>query len=291
MQLRRARTLGEMFHVAVDEVVAATKAPAGITGVPSGLAALDHITGGWQASDLVIIAARPGMGKTSLTLAMACMAEAAGRPGLFVTLEMGAMQLVKKALATASGNTTSQLTRGVGLSPAEAEDLRTSAAALAGSRLLLDDTPAISFGELRAKAAKAVAEHGIQIVYVDYLQLMSGDKNGNREQEIGSISRGLKLLAKELNVPVIALAQLSRAVETRPDKKPLLSDLRESGSIEQDADLVIFVHRPEYYGVTQDTAGNSTTGLTELIIAKHRNGSLGNPIVRSDMATGRYEDL
>lgn len=292
-QVRRARTQGEMFDEAIDEIVAATQTPGGVTGVPSGLTALDNTTGGWQPGDLIIIAARPGMGKTSLTLGIANLAEAADHWGLFCSLEMSTMQLVKKSIATETGKTTSQLTRGLWMTPAEAEHLRIKAGALASSRLLIDDTPALSIGDLRAKATKAVAEFGIKIIYVDYLQLMTGDKGGNREQEIGSISRGLKMIAKELHLPVIALAQLSRAVETRGgEKKPQLSDLRESGSIEQDADVVIFPHRPEYYDVNAvDKEGNSLAGITELIIAKQRNGSLGSPIVRSNMATGKYEDL
>lgn len=292
LQIRQARQLGAMFHQAIDEIVDATRAPAGLTGVTSGLTALDNVTGGWQPSDLILVAARPGMGKTSFTLACACQAEAAGQRGAFYSLEMGAMQLTKKTIATAGGYSTSQLVRGVNLSPDEAETLRERAAALARSGLLIDDTPAISIAELRAKVAQAVAEHGVRIVYVDYLQLMTGDKTGNREQEIGSISRGLKLIAKEHHIPVIALAQLSRAVEARGgDKRPQLSDLRESGSLEQDADVVIFLYRPEYYKILQDDMGNSTESLTEIIIAKHRNGALKNPVVQSDMRTGRYSDL
>jgi replicative DNA helicase len=292
LQIRQARTLGAMYHQAIDEIVAATRAPAGLTGVTSGLTALDNVTGGWQPSDLILIAGRPGMGKTSFTMACACQAEAAGQHGAFYSLEMGAMQLTKKAIATEGGYSTSQLVRGVDMSPDEAEALRERAAVLARSGLLVDDTPAISVAELRAKVAQAVAEHGVRIVYVDYLQLMTGDKTGNREQEIGSISRGLKLIAKEHNIPIIALAQLSRAVEARGgDKRPQLSDLRESGSLEQDADLVIFLYRPEYYKILEDDMGNSTVGLTEVIIAKHRNGALKNPVVQSDMRTGRYSDL
>ena len=291
-QVRRAQTLGQLFDPAIDEIVQATKTPGGVTGVPSTITALDRITGGWQGGQLIIFGARPGMGKTSLTLAIANAAEAVNEWGLFCSLEMSAMELAKKSIGTATGRSTNQLQRGGGMSPAEAEDLRVQARHLATSRLLIDDTPALSIGELRAKATKAKSEHGIKIIYVDYLQLMSGEKGGNREQEIGSISRGLKMIAKELNLPVIALCQLSRAVETRGgDKKPQLSDLRESGSIEQDADLVIFPYRAEYYGVSQDEDGNSTAGLTELIIAKHRSGSLGNPVVKSNMATGKYEDL
>ncbi|OGX84116.1 hypothetical protein BEN47_16700 [Hymenobacter lapidarius] len=291
-QVRRAQTLGQLFHPAIDEVVAATQTPGGITGVPTGLLALDKLTGGWQPGQLIIIAARPGMGKTSATLAVANMAEARDFPGLFCSLEMSAMELAKKAIGTATDRSTNQLQRGGGMSPAEAEDLRRQAAHLGHSRLLIDDTPGLSIGELRAKATKAKNEHGIKVIYVDYLQLMTGEKGGNREQEIGSISRALKGIAKELHLPVIALAQLSRAVETRGgDKKPQLSDLRESGSIEQDADIVIFPFRAEYYGITQDEEGNSTAGQTELIIAKHRSGALGNPVVKSNMATGKYEDM
>lgn len=296
LQVRRPQTVAELFPAAVDEIVAAAGTPNGITGVTSGLWSVDKITGGWQRGDLIIVAARPGMGKTSVTLAVACMAEAAGVPGFFASLEMSAGQLVKKVIATELGYTTSQLTKGANMSADEAESIRTRAVGAARSKLVLDDTPGLSISEFRAKLTKAVAEHNVGIAYVDYLQLMTGDKGGNRQQEIGSISRGLKLVAKELNIPIIALAQLSRAVETRGgDKKPMLSDIREAGDIEQDADLVIFPYRAEYYGITQDEMGNATAGLTELIIAKHRNGSTATdsdaPVVKSNMATGKYEDL
>lgn len=290
--IRQAQTLGQLFNQAIDEVKAATQAPGGLTGIPSGMAAVDKVTGGWQPSDLIILAARPGMGKTSFILSAANHAQQAGKGGALFSLEMGAMQLVKKSIATNAGYSTSMLAKGVGLSTDEAEYLRVRCAELAKSGLLIDDTPAISIGELRAKVAKAVAEHGVTIAYIDYLQLMTGEKGGNREQEIGSISRGLKLIAKENNIPVIALAQLSRAVETRGgDKKPQLSDLRESGSIEQDADLVIFLYRAEYYKIMQDEMGNPTEGLTEVLIAKHRNGATMDVVVQSDMRTGRYSDL
>ena len=294
LQVRRPQTVAELFGATVDEIVEASQAPSGITGVPSGLWALDKITGGWQPSDLIIIAARPGMGKTSVSLAMACMAEATGVPGFFASLEMGSRQLVKKVIATELGYTTSQLTKGANLSLDEAESIRKRAKNAASSQLVLDDTPGLSVGEFRAKLTKAVQEQGVKFAVVDYLQLMSADSKsrGNREQEIASIARGLKLTAKELHIPILALSQLSRATETRGgDSRPKLSDLRESGAIEQDADMVIFPYRPEYYGITQDEMGNPTAGLTELIIAKHRNGSPGNPIVKSNMATGRYEDL
>lgn len=303
LQLRRAQTVGDRFDEAVDQIVAASQAKGGITGVPSGLRVLDKVTGGWQPGDLVIIAARPGMGKTSISLAMANMAEEAANtlpvlgnagPGFFASLEMGASQLVKKVIATELGYTTSQLTKGAGLHLEEAESIRARAGKSRRSRLLLDDTPGMSIAEFRAKITKAVQEHGVKFGVVDYLQLMSGDPKhrGNREQEIASIARGLKLTAKELQIPILALCQLSRAVETRGgDKKPQLSDLRESGAIEQDADLVIFPYRAEYYGVEQDADGNSTAGLTEIIIAKHRNGATASVMVKSNMATGKYEDL
>jgi replicative DNA helicase len=292
LQVRQARTLGELFEEAVERAVAVAGTPGGVTGVPSGLAAVDNLTGGWQPSDLIILAARPGMGKTSFALFCANHAQAQGHGGAFFSLEMGAGQLATKAVATASGHSTAQLTKGVGMTPDMARDLRRTAGALASSGLLIDDTPALSIGELRAKVSKAVAERGVRVVYVDYLQLMSGEKSGNREQEIGSISRGLKLIAKENNVPVIALAQLSRAVETRGgDKKPQLSDLRESGSIEQDADLVAFLYRAEYYKITEDDEGNPTAGLCEFILAKQRNGATRTAVVQCDLEKGRYWDL
>lgn len=295
LQVRRPQLVGELYDRVVDNIVAATAAPAGITGVPSGLWALDRITGGWQPGNLIIEAARPGMGKTSLMLATGRKSVAAGRPGMISTLEMGNDELVRKLLATELGYTTNQLTRGINLTPDEAESIRERAAALRSLRLVLDDTPGLGIDELRAKATKAKQEHGIEWLAVDYLQLMTArnaGRGGNREQEISAISRGLKLIAKELHIPVIALAQLSRAVETRGgDKKPQLSDLRESGAIEQDADVIIFPYRAEYYKIMEDEMGNSTQDMTELIVAKHRSGGLGSALVRSVMRTGSYEDL
>jgi replicative DNA helicase len=294
MQTRRPKLVGEVYDQVIDKIVAATHVQSGITGVPSGLWALDRITGGWQPGNLIIEAARPGMGKTSLMLATGRMAVDAGCPGMISSLEMSTEELVTKLLATETGMTTNQLTRGIGLTSDEAEGLRKRGAPVRKLKLLLDDTPSINIEELRAKATKAKQEHGIQWLAVDYLQLATArqNKGGNREQEISAISRGLKLIAKELHIPVIALSQLSRDPEKRGgDKKPNLTDLRESGAIEQDADLVIFPYRPEYYKIMEDEMGNSTQDLTELIVAKHRNGGLGTALVKSVMRTGAYSDL
>jgi replicative DNA helicase len=294
MQVRRPQLVGELYDRVVDKIVAASQVESGITGVPSGLWALDRITGGWQPGNLIIEAARPGMGKTSLMLATARKAVAAGFPGMISSLEMSSEELVTKLLATELQYTTNQLTRGIGLTKEEAESIRERGAALRRMGLVLDDTPGINIEELRAKATKAKQEHGITWLAVDYLQLATAraGKGGNREQEISAISRGLKLIAKELHIPVIALSQLSRDTEKRGgDNKPKLSDLRESGAIEQDADLVIFPYRPEYYKIMEDEMGNPTNDLTELIVAKHRNGGLGTALVRSVMRTGSYSDL
>ncbi len=293
LQIRQVQTVANLFDAAIDRVVKATQTPDGITGVATGLKALDKITGGFQPSNLIIIAARPSMGKTSLGLAMARMAASNPDPCLFVSLEMSANELVTKLIATETAHSPSQLCRGAGMNREQAEALRTDAAALRQLPIIIDDTPGLSIGEFRAKATKAKQEHGIKWIIVDYLQLMTGEKKGgNREQEISSISRGLKLVAKELNIPIVALCQLSRSPELRGgDKRPILSDMRESGAIEQDADVVIFPYRPEYYKITSDADGNSVEGITELIIAKHRNGPLATLIVQSDMKTGKYQDI
>jgi replicative DNA helicase len=303
LQLKRPQAVGEIYDSVVDGIVQATLQPGGLTGVPAGLTLLDKLTGGWQPSDLIIIAARPGMGKTSLALANAVHASLAGYPGAFFSLEMSTRQLVRKMIGTEAGYTTAQLQKGkLGGGAEEAEYIRTKAARLKTIGLYIDDTPSLSIGEFRAKATRLKSEFGIRFIVVDYLQLMTGDAGnngkpgGNREQEIASISRTLKKVAKELDIPVIALSQLSRSVETRGgDKRPMLSDLRESGAIEQDADIIIFPFRPEYYKVMEDEMGNPTADTTELIVAKNRNGGLatGNEalVVSSKMAFGRYSDF
>lgn len=248
-----------------------------ISGVPSGFSAIDRVTAGWQKSDLIVLAARPGMGKTAFVLTMARnIAVDFKKPVAVFSLEMVGVQLVMRLIASESELASEKLKRGQ-LEQYEWEQLNAKLSNLTDAPLYIDDTPALSIFELRAKCRRLKAQHDIQLVIVDYLQLMSGgnDKTGNREQEISNISRSMKSLAKELNIPIIALSQLSRAVETRGgSKKPILSDLRESGAIEQDADMVCFIYRPEYYKIMEDEQGNSTEGLAEFIIAKHRNGAI-----------------
>jgi replicative DNA helicase len=268
----------------------------GLTGVPSGFTALDRVTSGWQKSDLVIIAARPAMGKTAFVLSVLRNAAVDhNRPVAIFSLEMSSVQLVNRLISSEAELDSDKIKKGT-LADHEWAQLVHKTAKLSKAPLFVDDTPALSILELRAKCRKLKAQHDIQMVVVDYLQLMSGDSKGgfggNREQEIASISRALKKIAKELSIPVIALSQLSRAVETRGgDKRPQLSDLRESGAIEQDADMVMFLYRPEYYGITEDEGGASTAGVGEVIIAKHRNGSLENIKLRFIGRYTKFTDL
>ena len=249
----------------------------GLTGVPSGFSKLDRITSGWQKSDLIIIAARPGMGKTAFVVsALRNAAVDFNFPVAIFSLEMASIQLVNR-LISAEAELESEKIRKGNIQEFEWQQLVHKTNRLSTAPIFIDDTPALSILELRAKCRRLKAEHNIQLIVVDYLQLMKGEIGGNREQEIASISRALKGVAKELNVPVIALSQLSRGVETRGgDKRPQLSDLRESGSIEQDADIVMFLYRPEYYKITVDEDGMTTQGMAEVLIAKNRNGSLEN---------------
>lgn len=268
----------------------------GLTGVPSGFTALDRVTSGWQKSDLVIIAARPAMGKTAFVLSVLRNAAVDhNRPVAIFSLEMSSVQLVNRLISAEAELDSDKIKKG-SLADHEWAQLVHKTAKLSKAPLFVDDTPALSILELRAKCRKLKAQHDIQMVVVDYLQLMSGDSKGgfggNREQEIASISRALKKIAKELSIPVIALSQLSRAVETRGgDKRPQLSDLRESGAIEQDADMVMFLYRPEYYGITEDEGGASTAGVGEVIIAKNRNGSLENIKLRFIGRFTKFTDL
>lgn len=251
----------------------------GLTGVPSGFTSLDRLTSGWQRSELMILAARPGMGKTAFVVSsLRNSAVDFDIPVAIFSLEMSAVQLVNR-LISAEAEIDSEKIRKGSLAPHEWDQLHLRIQKLTNAPIFIDDTPALSILELRAKCRRLKAQHDIQMIVIDYLQLMTADNggkgSGNREQEIALISRSLKNLAKELDVPVIALSQLSRAVETRGgEKRPMLSDLRESGSIEQDADMVIFLYRPEYYGILEDESGTSVTGTGEVIVAKNRSGSL-----------------
>lgn len=248
----------------------------GLTGVPSGFTSLDRITSGWQKSDLVIIAARPGMGKTAFVVSSLRNAAVDFKiPVAIFSLEMASVQLVNRMISAEAELEGDKIRRG-NLADHEWTQLVHKTSRLSSAPIFIDDTPALSILELRAKCRRLKAEHNVQLIVIDYLQLMRGELGGNREQEIASISRALKGIAKELNVPVLALSQLSRGVETRGgDKRPQLSDLRESGSIEQDADIVMFLYRPEYYKITVDEEGMPTQGMAEVIVAKHRNGSTG----------------
>lgn len=274
----------DLMRQALDELENKKGQKDGLTGVPSGFTRLDRVTSGWQKSDLIIIAARPAMGKTAFV--MSALRNAAvdhGKPVAIFSLEMSSIQLVNR-LISAEAELESEKIKTGKLEEYEWTQLFEKTRRISDAEIFIDDTPGLSILELRAKCRKLKQQHDIQMIIIDYLQLMSGDlskKGGNREQEIASISRSLKNIAKELNVPVIALSQLSRAVETRGgDKRPMLSDLRESGSIEQDADMVLFLYRPEYYGLTQDADGSPTEGMGEIIIAKHRNGSLADVKLR-----------
>ena len=264
----------------------------GLTGVPSGFTGLDRMTSGWQRSDLVIIAARPGMGKTAFVVSALRNAAVEFKiPVAIFSLEMASIQLVNRMISAEAELEGEKIKRG-SLADHEWAQLVHKTNKLSSAPIFIDDTPALSVLELRAKCRRLKAEHNVQIIVVDYLQLMRGDQGGNREQEIASISRALKGIAKELNVPVLALSQLSRGVETRGgDKRPQLSDLRESGSIEQDADIVIFLFRPEYYKITVDEDGMPTQGMGEVIIAKHRNGSVGSVKLKFIGKYTKFADL
>lgn len=275
LTVRGEISLADSSASVLEDLEATNNATNGIIGVPSGFIDIDKITGGWQKTDLIIIAARPAMGKTSFVLQTALnAAKRFGRSVAFFSLEMSVEQLTKKYYSIVA-QVDNEKIRKKQLNSQEMESIRRAKNELSKLRIYTDDTPAISITELRAKARKMKRKHDIEVIIVDYLQLMTaaGAKGMNREQEISAISRALKGLAKELEVPVIALSQLSRGVESRPNKRPMLSDLRESGAIEQDADMVCFLYRPEYYGITEDEIGRPTSGVAEFLIAKHRHGT------------------
>ena len=268
----------------------------GMSGLETGFTKLDALTSGWQPSDLVIIAARPGMGKTAFVISMAKNMAIDFNHGVAVfSLEMSSVQLITRMISSETGLTSEKLRKG-NLEPHEWEQLNVKVKKLSDAPIFIDDTPSLSIFDLRAKARRLVSQHGVKIIVIDYLQLMTagGKAGGNREQEISMISRNLKALAKELAVPVIALSQLSRAVETRGgSKRPLLSDLRESGAIEQDADIVSFIFRPEYYGMTEwdDDEHTPCEGQGEFIVAKHRNGGLDNIRLKFTGHLAKFSDL
>lgn len=293
---RDSRKMDDILNEALKEIEALKDKKDGLTGVASGFTELDRMTSGWQKSDLVIIAARPAMGKTAFVLS--CARNAAvdfAKPVVVFSLEMSSIQLVNRLVSGETEIEQEKIRKGT-LEEWEWQQIHSKVGRLEQAPIIIDDTPALNIFEFRAKCRRLKSQHDIQLIIIDYLQLMHGKsdgKGGNREQEIGSISRALKSVAKELNVPVIALSQLSRAVENRPggSKRPMLSDLRESGSIEQDADMVLFLYRPEYYGLEVDEDNNPTQGVGEVIIAKHRNGETGRVRLKFVGKYVKFQDL
>lgn len=278
----------EIVPTNLEKIEEAAKQEDEITGIPSGFIDLDHMTNGWQRSDLIILAARPAMGKTALCLNMAANAAIDYHyPVAIFSLEMSKEQLVMRMLAAAARIDQKRLRTGQ-LNPDEWGAFLQKIGPLTSAPIYIDDTPAITIRELRAKARRLQSREGdLGLILVDYLQLMGGSGNSeNRQQEVSEISRSLKALARELNVPIIALSQLSRTVEQTKDKRPQLSHLRESGSLEQDADIVLFIHREEYYNEDTDRRG-----IADVIIAKHRNGPTGTVELAFQNELTRFDNL
>ena len=288
--------INPVIREAYDMLQKAAARSDGLSGLSSGFEKLDKMTSGWQNSDLVIIAARPAMGKTAFVLSMAKkMAVDMKIPVAMFSLEMSNVQLVNRMIVNVCEIPGEKLKSGQ-LAPYEWSQLDNKITQLYDAPFYVDDTPSLSVFELRTKARRLVREHGVKIILIDYLQLMnaSGMSFGSRQEEVSTISRSLKGLAKELNIPIIALSQLNRGVENREGidgKRPQLSDLRESGAIEQDADMVCFIHRPEYYKITEDERGNSLVGLAEIIIAKHRNGATGDVRLRFKSEFAKFMNI
>lgn len=286
--------INSLIKVAIEQIEEASKREDSLSGVPSGFTKLDRLTSGWQPSDLIIVAARPSMGKTAFVLSMArSMAVEHKRPVAFFSLEMASIQLVNRLIVSETELPSDRIRNGR-LERWEWEQLDYKIKNLVEAPIYIDDTPAISVFELRAKCRRLKNLYDVEVIVIDYLQLMTGppETKGSREQEVSSISRSLKGIAKELNVPIIALSQLNRSVETRSgSKRPQLSDLRESGAIEQDADLVLFIHRPEKYGMDVDEEGNSVRGMAEILLAKHRNGAVGDIHLKFKEEFAKFTEL
>ncbi len=291
---RSVQSAKDILSVALDQIEAAAKSKSAFNGVPSGFTAIDRKTLGWQLSDLIIVAARPSMGKTAFVLSMARNMAIEYEQGVaFFSLEMSAVQLMMRLIVGETGLKSNDIKMGK-LDSEQWKHLESAVKPLGSAPLYIDDTPALSIFEFRSKARRLKIQHDIKIIIIDYLQLMTGsnDTRGNREQEVAFISRTLKAVAKDLNIPIIALSQLSRATEARGgSKRPLLSDLRESGAIEQDADIVAFIHRPEYYGMDTTEDGLPTAGLAEIILAKHRNGEVCDVPLRFIKEQAKFTDL
>ena len=292
---RSVQSAHDILARALTQIEEASKNTSSINGVPSGFTAIDKVTLGWQLSDLVIIAARPSMGKTAFVLSMARNIAVDHERGVgFFSLEMSSVQLMMRLIIAETGLSGSDVKSGR-LTPEQWRHLEAATKPLGAAPLYIDDTPALSVFEFRSKARRLKMHNHIEIIIIDYLQLMTGgasSNNGNREQEVAFISRTLKAIAKELNVPILALSQLNRSTELRGgSKRPQLSDLRESGAIEQDADIVAFIHRPEYYGINTTEDGQPTAGMAEIILAKHRNGAVCDVNLRFLKDQARFADM
>ena len=292
---RSVQSSKDILARALMQIEEASKNTSAFSGVPSGFMALDRVTLGWQLSDLIIVAARPSMGKTAFVLSMARNMAVDHEQGVaFFSLEMSSVQLMMRLIIAETGLSGNDVKSGR-LTPEQWRHLESATKPLGTAPLFIDDTPdPFRSSSFRSKARRLKIHNDIKIIIIDYLQLMTGnqDTKGNREQEVAFISRTLKAIAKELNVPMIALSQLSRATEMRGgSKRPQLSDLRESGAIEQDADIVAFIHRPEYYGINQDENGMPTAGMAEIILAKHRNGAVCDVNLRFLKEQARFADV
>jgi len=292
---RTVEAMGSLASKALKQMEELKTKEDGLTGIPTGFTNLDRLTSGWQPSDLIIIAARPGMGKTSFVLSLAKNSSVDfKKPVALFSLEMSSLQLAQRLISMEAEISLSKMRSGK-LEEYEWQQLRTAIERISDAQIFIDDTPGINVFELRAKCRRMKMQYDIQMIIIDYLQLMTGggeNQRGNREQEVSAISRALKGLAKELEVPVIALSQLSRAVVVRGgSKRPQLSDLRESGSIEQDADIVAFIYRPEYYQILEDEQGQSLKGVAEVIVAKHRNGATDTVKLRFTDQFARFSNL
>ncbi|MEZ5069805.1 MAG: replicative DNA helicase [Bacteroidales bacterium] len=290
---KETQPMNTLIKSAIEQIEEAAKRDDSLSGTPSGFTRLDRMTSGWQRSDLIIVAARPSMGKTAFVLSMARnMAVDHSRPVAIFSLEMSSIQLVNRLIIGETQLASDKIRTGR-LENWEWEQLEYKIKDLEKAPIYVDDTPGISIFEFRAKCRRLKQKYDVQAVIIDYLQLMSGNKDsGSREQEVSQISRSLKSVAKELDIPILALSQLNRSVEMRSgNKRPQLSDLRESGAIEQDADLVLFIHRPEYYGLDTDEEGNSLKGIAEIIVAKHRNGPVGDVQLKFVREFAKFVDL
>jgi len=279
------KTIKELLPNTLQEIRNAAERKDGMSGVNTGFRDLDEITFGWQPTDLVILAARPAMGKTAFALSMALnMAMDYKVPVAFFSLEMGEDQLTKRLISMHTSIPNEDIKRGT-LTDEQMHTLFYGLGPMEEAPIIIDDTASISIFDLRSRVRRLVRKYGVRVIFIDYLQLMTASglkNNANREQEVSTISRSLKQLAKELGITVIALSQLNRELEKRnkEGRRPQLSDLRESGAIEQDADMVIFIHRPEYYGILTDENNRDMRGLAQIIIAKHRNGRVGDVYLR-----------